>query len=429
MKKISLSIALLGLLISCKSGSEKVAEQHVSKLESESCIQPIAGLEIKPQIFVIDASNAQTISVPSGSKIHLPASAFVNAQGETVRGKVDIEWQEYHSLTDIALSGIPMQYDSAGVQHDFVSGGMFTINAKQKGEKLELAEGKKVKVDLASTQDTPCFNFYTLDEQKGKWDYVTTKAGTPLPEVAEEPVKKITKDSAPVLIDAEVNVSAFPELEDKQIVAWKTNEKVNKTMLESRNSTYKLLPGAKEKEYIMEITLNSVKINIPVQPYTLQQAGANSAKAEKQLKENFDAELQFQNDLASGKIIRSIELESMGTCNWDAIMKLPNKREILATLAFPERIKAKGVKLFFVCPELNALIRINTEEARSPIKFDPTYEFVVVGISPDNRLLTLDKSQMNKLKKADKIIQLDFADSGKKIRSGKHFSESIRNLI
>lgn len=427
MKKVHISIVLLLAVAACKSGNEKVVQTGTTDSETQSSIQPIEGLEIKAQVFVVKADEASTIKLKNGGQIQLPASAFVDSEGNVVSGDVNIEWQEYHSLTDIMLSGIPMKYDSAGVSNDFVSGGMFTINATQNNEKLELADGKKAKVDLASVQDTPCFNFYELNDKKGDWKYLTTKEGTPNPK-AEKPAAAPKKE-APQLIDASVDVSAFPELKNMDIVAWRSKKKLNRNLLESRTSSYKLLPGQKKNEYVMEINVSSNKILVDVEPYTMKDALANSGKAEKNMKKNFADELQFQNDLAQGKIIRSMEIERLGTYNWDAILHIPNHKEVLASFNYPEQVRAKGTSLFFLCPELNATIRIATDKDLSSIKFDPSKKFMIVGIAPDNSLLTVDQTQLKKLHQGGKNVKLDLAKSGKKIKSGKDLEAYLQSII
>ena len=137
--------ACLLLLQACQTGGETISQtvHQESSPDFVSCIQPFEGLEIKPQVFEIEAGEKSVIKLKNGGKIEFPANAFVDASGKAVHGKVDVSWTEYHSLTDIMLSGIPMKYDSAGVQHDFQSGGMFTIKASQKDKDWRLPRRKK----------------------------------------------------------------------------------------------------------------------------------------------------------------------------------------------------------------------------------------------------------------------------------------------
>ncbi|MFN5418097.1 MAG: hypothetical protein ACK5B9_13645, partial [Flavobacteriia bacterium] len=410
------------ILSACKSGNENILKHNISK-EIVSCIKQFEGLEIKENVFEIESTEKSVINLKNGGKIEFPANAFVDAQGNPVQGKVEIEWQEFHSLTDIILSGIPMKYDSAGVQNNFQSGGMFTIKAKQNDENVDLAPNKKAKVDLASMQDTPCYNFYKLDEEKGDWAYKTTKNGTENPNFKEE--KAVEKVKEPQIIDAQVDTKAFPELQNKNIVAWKTFDKINKAAFADLASSNKLMASSEKNKYLLEINFKNKTYTYTVEPLTMEEAKRNSHKVEKKLEQDFSTELAFQNDVMTGKIIRSIEIESMGTYNWDAILHLDNFVNVVADLAFPDKIKRQAVSLFFVCPEANATIRINTEMANSEINFDPTKKFTIFGLLPDNSVITAQSTSLNDLKASKKgeRVGLSFKKTDITIKNGNQLAK------
>lgn len=72
------------------------------------------------------------------------------------------------------LSGIPMDYDSAGVTYQFESAGMFDITATQDGKPVSLKPNKSLIVNMIShTNNTTDFNIYSLDTVKKKWDYIS----------------------------------------------------------------------------------------------------------------------------------------------------------------------------------------------------------------------------------------------------------------
>ena len=135
----------IALVVACESANnnDKATNQNAESNEIISAINPIEGTSEKPTIFNVSAEEAQVIDLGNGGSLEFPANAFVDQDGKPVKGKVDVEWQEFHTLGDILPAGIPMKYDSAGVAHDLVSGGMFTIHASQKGESVEIAPAKK----------------------------------------------------------------------------------------------------------------------------------------------------------------------------------------------------------------------------------------------------------------------------------------------
>lgn len=135
---------------------------------------------IKPQFteYKLNARQGGTLQHPSGSKLTVPADAFVDQNGKTLEGEVDIRYREMHDFVDFFLSGIPMTYDSAGVQYILESAGMIEIFAEKDGKRVNMAPGKSIDVELISQVNVPArlnvppgYNIYKLDESKRNWVY------------------------------------------------------------------------------------------------------------------------------------------------------------------------------------------------------------------------------------------------------------------
>ncbi|MEO5645034.1 MAG: hypothetical protein ABIQ40_11105 [Bacteroidia bacterium] len=131
---------------------------------------PVPGLEVHKNIYSADAVKGAAIEYPSGTKIIIPENAFVDKNGNQLKGAVTIDYREYRDQVDIMVSGIPMDYDSGSVNGHFISAGMFEMNASVDGNEVFLAPGKKVEMKFAVVDTASDFNFYKLDEQKG-WVY------------------------------------------------------------------------------------------------------------------------------------------------------------------------------------------------------------------------------------------------------------------
>lgn len=134
----------------------------------------------------IDANQGGLYVHETGSKVKIPANAFVNGQGNMVEGPVEIKYREFHDYVDFFVSGIPMAYDSAGVEYQLESAGMIEVYAEQNGERLSLNPGKKLEVELihdiyAKPDDPLDFNIYFLDENARNWDYRGKNKLTVLP--------------------------------------------------------------------------------------------------------------------------------------------------------------------------------------------------------------------------------------------------------
>lgn len=95
-----------------------------------------------------DVSSGYTIQHPTGSKITVPANAFVDKDGKAVEGKVDIQYREFEDHVDMFLAGVPKEQDK---HQNLQSTGMMQIQGYQNGEAIYIGEGKKIAVELKAT--------------------------------------------------------------------------------------------------------------------------------------------------------------------------------------------------------------------------------------------------------------------------------------
>ncbi|TSJ40164.1 hypothetical protein [Fluviicola chungangensis] len=106
------------------------------------------------QTFTINAGQAQTITGNKGTVIHFNANSFVTASGAPVTGSVQIELVEIFSKSDmILLNKQPVGKTGNGVSQ-LISGGQFSIVAKQNGQKLKLAPGMCYQIEAPAPNGT-----------------------------------------------------------------------------------------------------------------------------------------------------------------------------------------------------------------------------------------------------------------------------------
>lgn len=140
--------------------------------------QPL--INVKPTFasYRVNPNEGGVYKYPSGSQLVVPAAAFVNNNGETLTGEVTLHYREMHDFVDFFVSGIPMTYDSAGVNYNLESAGMIEIFAEQNGQRVNMAPGKTINVELVSNVNTSPslnvprgYNIYKLDEKNRRWVY------------------------------------------------------------------------------------------------------------------------------------------------------------------------------------------------------------------------------------------------------------------
>jgi len=100
--------------------------------------------------YKVNALQGGVYAYGNGSKITVPPHAFTYEDGSEVTGDVDLKYREFHDFVDFFLSGIPMEYDSAGQVFQLESAGMMEIYAEQNGQALRINSGKDIDIELAS---------------------------------------------------------------------------------------------------------------------------------------------------------------------------------------------------------------------------------------------------------------------------------------
>lgn len=132
---------------------------------------PIKTLVLPKTIYTIENSKTTQITRENGTIIDIPADAFVDKNGNEVKGNITVSYKEYLDPLSIFASGIPMTYDSGGVKSTFTSAGMFELYAFSGNEEVQLKPGKNIDVQFASVNDGKNYNFYEFDETKKEWKF------------------------------------------------------------------------------------------------------------------------------------------------------------------------------------------------------------------------------------------------------------------
>ena len=88
---------------------------------------PLPELDIPYQKFEIDPSQPNVLFSKMGAKINIPSDAFLDKDGNVIKGKVEVSFREFYNPLDFYLAGIPMNYNDNGVDKVLESGGMASL--------------------------------------------------------------------------------------------------------------------------------------------------------------------------------------------------------------------------------------------------------------------------------------------------------------
>jgi len=119
--------------------------------------------------YCFDAEKGEIIFHQSGSIIEFPPSALIDDAGKLIKGMVTVQYREFSDPLDFFVSGIPMDYDSAGVKFHFESSGMCEIKVFQNNKAVFVNQKAKPIIHLSGTNSSPLHNLYFLDTVNRNW--------------------------------------------------------------------------------------------------------------------------------------------------------------------------------------------------------------------------------------------------------------------
>ncbi|MCB0519506.1 MAG: hypothetical protein KDD27_11225 [Saprospiraceae bacterium] len=232
-----------------------MAGQYFSKQQFVN--PPLDQVKAQFASFKVDGQFGGVYEYPSGSKLIVPASAFVGETGNPVSGEVTLHYREMHDYVDFFLSGIPMTYDSAGTTYNLESAGMIEIFAEQDGQRVAMAPGKSIDVALVSRVNVspelvipPGYNIYKLDEGQRNWVY----------QVVDE-MEALEDGDALALDEASPLYPAQKELAEKLQSIQITAEREMANIEASIPKTKEPIRPAKanNNEYVFDLDFNDLK--------------------------------------------------------------------------------------------------------------------------------------------------------------------------
>lgn len=149
-------------------------ETQIAYLDDTPCIVPPSNqLTLPFQTYKILPKKTQTISLDN-AKLTVPANCFLDSDNNTFKDSIILKVRVMNDPVDFILSGIPMEYDSAGFTYTFESGGMFEITGTDlNNNPISINKEKPLAMHFEANEDCKDFNYYNLDTLNNKWNYIS----------------------------------------------------------------------------------------------------------------------------------------------------------------------------------------------------------------------------------------------------------------
>lgn len=243
---IGAGVAIAASVAAILMFSSPAIKPNVNNLNNEivtKVIPPSKELDIQYQTLTVDVKNGDTLNLSNGTQIIVPPNSIVNKDGSAVINS-QLKYREFQNQTDIMLSGIPMTYDSAGVNYLLESGGMFELKSANENEMIN--EKIPVTVLLASNHQQEGFNAYKLDETKGTWSFIEPVKAQPR---ELEMFKNINIVDEPLKIQQkETELSKSTSIKNEPVIS---ENKVSNSELILHNTSEKTKEQFNKKEPVL----------------------------------------------------------------------------------------------------------------------------------------------------------------------------------
>ena len=107
-----------------------------------------ADLYVKPQFFTVNADQDNVVVGEDGTVVAIPGGALLDANGNPVSGKVEIELKEAINPEDIIAGGLSTMSGDDVLE----TGGMVYFNARKDGESLTIDPEKEIALEIPSDE-------------------------------------------------------------------------------------------------------------------------------------------------------------------------------------------------------------------------------------------------------------------------------------
>lgn len=366
-----------------------------------------------------------TLHFASGTQIFIPANAFVDEHGETIKEKVQILYREFHTVADIFQCGISMKYDSAGVSHDFSSAGMFDFKALNGNKEVHINPNKQPEVAMASYEEGDDYQFYGLSESSENWERIGTNK-TENNDLREEKLAECVDPIAPIepvlitkddiVLDFNLDYLKHPEMKPFYDVFWKyhhvsdefkAHENVNFNQ-EWDNIKVESLPDNQCYKFTFEKE-DEAYATTAVPGYMgrkFKEAKADFGEKMKQYETILTKVNQIRNTLKQeAKLLRRFKIPSNGVYNWDKIHIDQNVIAVNANFLLDEGVPLHTV--FFFQEGLKGVIKYNTADF-SMFRFNPNKKAKLVAVVGNNKFAEFNQQDFEKLKNLERNAHHDF---------------------
>lgn len=416
MKKLFfLGIASL-TLITCQQNQpvelvvdDTTLDSIVETITSQQAVfePPFEGIDIPFKTYNYNSKKGLQFSLESGTVVDIPANAFEDSEGNPITENIEVKYREFHSISDIILSGAKMKYNQVDtVDANFESAGMFEIRAYGKEKELNLRKDKTIKVDLASYKDGD-FKNYRMNEESTNWEFIDQKKpkkNTNKTKKIKEIADQITVLESVCLIepteykkgmevfDLDYDLGRFPELGFVSDAMWICvgSDDEKRQLRQTLTGFDDLSLEAKDSCNVFELSVwkkNGTESILNKKTFQVMPvwSGKSLTRAKKEYRGKLDNLKKLQDERQvherEADLWRSFELKGMGVYNSDLVMDFLKFITVSLVVACKEKIKS----FFYITNNGTMAIKYYEQDFEN-FKLNANSTNSIIAILPGNRV-------------------------------------------
>lgn len=402
---------------------------YLVKKETPVVIAPFEKVNVPYETFEIFGEEGGEFISQRGTKIVIPAKAFVDKNGDLINDRVLIKYRQLDNAADIFLSGLPMNYDSTG-ERLLETAEVIEIKAFVRNKPVFLATGSKI--DLKYTASAPLtsdYGFYHFDAENLLWQYSNDYSKEKLSafEVGNQKYVsnvRMRKEDL-FLFDLEIDQDDYPELKEFKDLKWAyigNSDKIDprknswafkvlwtKTQLkliDKGDKVYQLVLSNNEGRsfktlitpYREELLQNQVE-------YVVADKGNKGSKTSKSEETSIKYNLSI-NQTGAWNIARK---------------RLKEEEQVyLSTLKFSNpSLRASEKDIYLLDIEYNTVRKISGKTAQK-VSIKPSSKLIVISVDGDNQI-SFDKVSEIKSGPITGVLEFYLMQCEETIKSYNHF--------
>ena len=384
---------------------------------------PLPELDIPYQKFEIDPSQPNVLFSKMGAKITIPSDAFLDKDGNIIKGKVEVSFREFYNPLDFYLAGIPMDHNDNGIDKVLESGGMVELTAKSNKAELFVNPSSNIKVDLLSWTKSKDFNLYDLDKTTGKW-IEKGKDSISISNIDKElnslpPIPSAPKIASPASFTLADDTKVNPEIEEYKNVRFEPIDIKTCKISDAQEMIIKPLKNGifevtsiikygtfrKENKCLCYLAFEEGKdynnaLKIYQKKYSKLLLGRK--RISDKIKFEWDKyygivnaykKLEIKELSGEEKIIRTLIINNFGFVNCDYPRSYPSGGEFNPTYVDENGKPIVLDNVVLVEKNTNALFRYS-----SNVKYNPSNDNLLWGLTKDNKIVFIKNADFQTLK-------------------------------